>query len=45
MHHCRALSPVPDGSAPLFWLLWLAHVFLLETIAQEALGDCLIWSF
>jgi LuxR family transcriptional regulator, maltose regulon positive regulatory protein len=34
-----ALGPVLDGSAPLAWPPWLVHAFLLEAIAQEALGD------
>jgi LuxR family transcriptional regulator, maltose regulon positive regulatory protein len=34
-----ALAPVLDGSAPLFWPPWLAQAFLLEAIAQDALGD------
>jgi LuxR family maltose regulon positive regulatory protein len=34
-----ALAPVLDGSAPLVWPAWLAQAFLLEAIAQDALGD------
>jgi LuxR family transcriptional regulator, maltose regulon positive regulatory protein len=34
-----ALAPVLDGSAPLVWRTWLVNAFLLEAIAQEALGD------
>ena len=33
-----ALAPVVDGSAPLIWPAWRAQAFLLEAIAQEALG-------
>jgi LuxR family transcriptional regulator, maltose regulon positive regulatory protein len=34
-----ALAPVLDGSAPLIWPAWLTQAFLLEAIAQDALGD------
>jgi LuxR family maltose regulon positive regulatory protein len=34
-----ALAPVLDGSAPVLQWAWLAHAFLLEAIAQDALGD------
>jgi LuxR family transcriptional regulator, maltose regulon positive regulatory protein len=34
-----ALAPVLDGSAPVPWRAWLAHAFLLEAIARDALGD------
>jgi LuxR family maltose regulon positive regulatory protein len=34
-----ALAPVLDGSAPVPWPGWLAQPFLLEAIAQDALGD------
>jgi LuxR family transcriptional regulator, maltose regulon positive regulatory protein len=34
-----ALAPVLDGSAPLPWPPRLAQAFLLEAIAQAALGD------
>ena len=34
-----ALAPVLDGSAPVPWRVWLAHAFLLEAIARDALGD------
>src|SRR5262249_47432675 len=34
-----ALAPVLDGSAPPPWPAWLAHAFLLEAIARDALGD------
>jgi LuxR family transcriptional regulator, maltose regulon positive regulatory protein len=34
-----ALAPVLDGSAPVPWRGWLAHAFLLEAIARDALGD------
>jgi LuxR family transcriptional regulator, maltose regulon positive regulatory protein len=34
-----ALAPVLDGSAPVIWPTWLAQAFLLEAIAQDALGD------
>ena len=34
-----ALAPVLDGSAPAHWSLWLVEAFLLEAIAQDALGD------
>jgi LuxR family transcriptional regulator, maltose regulon positive regulatory protein len=34
-----ALGPVLDGSAPVPWPGWLAHAFLLEAIARDALGD------
>jgi LuxR family transcriptional regulator, maltose regulon positive regulatory protein len=34
-----ALGPVLDGSAPVPWPGWLAEAFLLEAIAQDALGD------
>jgi LuxR family transcriptional regulator, maltose regulon positive regulatory protein len=34
-----ALAPVLDGSAPLSRPDWLAQPFLLEAIAQDALGD------
>jgi LuxR family transcriptional regulator, maltose regulon positive regulatory protein len=34
-----ALAPALDGSAPLVWPPWLAQAFLLEAIAQDALGD------
>jgi LuxR family maltose regulon positive regulatory protein len=34
-----ALAPVLNGSAPLVWPAWLAQAFLLEAIAQDALGD------
>ena len=33
------LAPVLDGSAPVFWRALLAQAFLLEAIAQDALGD------
>jgi LuxR family maltose regulon positive regulatory protein len=35
----EALAPVLDGSAPLIWPTWLAQAFLLEAIAQDALGE------
>jgi LuxR family maltose regulon positive regulatory protein len=34
-----ALAPVLDGAVPLAWPTWLTMAFLLEAIAQEALGD------
>jgi LuxR family maltose regulon positive regulatory protein len=34
-----AVAPVLDGSAPVVWPAWLAEAFLLEAIAQDALGD------
>jgi len=34
-----ALAPALDSSAPLAWPPWLAQAFLLEAIAQDALGD------
>jgi LuxR family transcriptional regulator, maltose regulon positive regulatory protein len=34
-----ALAPVLDGSAPVLQWSWLAHAFLLEAIARDALGD------
>jgi LuxR family maltose regulon positive regulatory protein len=34
-----ALAPVLDGSAPLVWSGWMAHAFLLEAMARDALGD------
>jgi LuxR family maltose regulon positive regulatory protein len=34
-----ALAPVLDGSASALPLTWLAHAFLLEAIARDALGD------
>ena len=34
-----ALAPVLEGSAPVPRRFWLAHAFMLEAIAQEALGD------
>jgi LuxR family transcriptional regulator, maltose regulon positive regulatory protein len=34
-----AVAPVLDGSAPVVWPAWLVEVFLLEAIAQDALGD------
>jgi LuxR family maltose regulon positive regulatory protein len=34
-----ALAPVLDGSAPPVWRVWLAHAYLLEAIARDALGD------
>jgi LuxR family transcriptional regulator, maltose regulon positive regulatory protein len=34
-----ALAPALDGSAPVPWPGWLAHAFLLEAIARDALGD------
>jgi LuxR family maltose regulon positive regulatory protein len=34
-----ALAPVLDGSAPLYLAAWLAQAFVLEAIAQDALGD------
>ena len=34
-----ALAPVLDSSAPVPWPGWLARPFLLEAIAQDALGD------
>ena len=34
-----ALAPVLDGSAPLIRRTWLIGAFLLEAIAQDALGD------
>jgi LuxR family transcriptional regulator, maltose regulon positive regulatory protein len=34
-----ALAPVLDGSASMLPWSWLAHAFLLEAIAQDALGD------
>ena len=33
------LAPVLDGSAPVGWSTWLIEAFLLEAIAQDALGD------
>ena len=33
------LAPVRDGSAPLVRRSWLVNAFLLEAIAQDALGD------
>ena len=33
------LAPVLDGSAPVHPRVWLAHAFLLEAIARDALGD------
>jgi LuxR family transcriptional regulator, maltose regulon positive regulatory protein len=35
----RALAPVLDGSVPLVWPSRLPQAFLLEAIAQDALGD------
>jgi len=34
-----ALAPVLDGSARVGWRSWLVEAFLLEAIAQDALGD------
>jgi LuxR family maltose regulon positive regulatory protein len=34
-----ALAPVLDGSTRLGWRAWLIQAFLLEAIAQDALGD------
>ena len=34
-----ALAPVLDGSASMGWRSWLVEAFLLEAIAQDALGD------
>jgi LuxR family transcriptional regulator, maltose regulon positive regulatory protein len=34
-----ALAPVLDGSASGISWMWLAHAFLLEAIARDALGD------
>jgi len=34
-----ALAPVLDGSASVLGWVWLAHAFLLEAIARDALGD------
>jgi LuxR family maltose regulon positive regulatory protein len=34
-----AVAPVLDGSAPVVWPAWLVEAFLLEAIAQDALGD------
>ena len=34
-----ALAPVLDSSAPGVHRAWLAHAFLLEAIARDALGD------
>ncbi len=34
-----ALAPVLDGAAPVPRTTWLAHAFLLEAIARDALGD------
>ena len=34
-----ALAPVLEGSAPVPRRFWLAHAFMLEAIAREALGD------
>ena len=34
-----ALAPVLDGSAPALPWGWLPHAFLLEAIAQDALGE------
>src|SRR5580700_6977733 len=34
-----ALAPVLDGSTQGGWRSWLAEAFLLEAIAQDALGD------
>jgi len=34
-----ALAPVLDGSAPVSPWTWLAHAFMLEAIAWDALGD------
>jgi len=34
-----ALAPVLDGSAACISWMWLAHAFLLEAIARDALGD------
>jgi len=34
-----ALAPVLDGSAAGISWIWLAHAFLLEAIARDALGD------
>ena len=34
-----ALAPVLDGSASVIPWTWLAHAFLLEAIARDALGD------
>jgi LuxR family transcriptional regulator, maltose regulon positive regulatory protein len=33
------LAPVLDGSAPVHPRVWLAHAFVLEAIARDALGD------
>jgi LuxR family transcriptional regulator, maltose regulon positive regulatory protein len=33
------LAPVLDGSAPVLPRIWLVQAFLLEAIAQDALGD------
>jgi LuxR family transcriptional regulator, maltose regulon positive regulatory protein len=34
-----ALAPVLDGSAPVSPWTWLAHAFMLEATARDALGD------
>ena len=34
-----ALAPVLDGSVPVGWRFMIAEAFLLEAIAQDALGD------
>jgi LuxR family transcriptional regulator, maltose regulon positive regulatory protein len=34
-----ALAPVLDGSAGVGWRSWLVEAFVLEAIAQDALGD------
>jgi len=34
-----ALAAVLDGSAPLTRVTWLAHAFMLEATARDALGD------
>lgn len=34
-----ALVPVLDGSAHLDWPNWLAHAYMLEATARDALGD------
>jgi LuxR family maltose regulon positive regulatory protein len=33
------LAPVLDGSAPVLQRAWLAHAFLLEAVARDALGE------
>jgi LuxR family maltose regulon positive regulatory protein len=34
-----ALAPVRDRPTPTYWRVWLAHAFMLEAMAQDALGD------